>query len=399
VTTASQSGPSRRLLILLAACGALGSMSIHMFVPAMPAVARDLNASAATVQLAVTLYLIGIGSGQLVAGPAADRLGRRPVLLAGLAMFVVGAACSAAAPTAPLLLAARFVQAIGGAAGIVVARAIVADLSLPANAAARQAALTTIVLISPAISPMIGAGVAAVAGWRFIFVMLASLGSLAILISFRAVRETAAPGRVHSSVAKSYARLLSNGRFRRYALAITGTTCGLYIFLSASAFLLIGRYGLSPEAASLCYFLVAACGIAGTFTVGFLERRGGAFRVAIAGAAAGGALMLALALSGADNPYALMGPMLLVGFAAGIAAPSGMAGAMHSEEGLAGTGASLVGALQMLGSGAAASVVAHLGKPTFPTIAAGVFISAAIAFVAAPKGHATAFRRAVPNAG
>jgi DHA1 family bicyclomycin/chloramphenicol resistance-like MFS transporter len=208
--------------------------------------------------------------------------------------------------------------------------------------------LTTVVLISPAISPMIGAILAASAGWRSIFLLLTLLGLMAVAACAGAVRETAAPGRARAGLLSSYARLLSNSRFRRYAIAITASTCALYIFLSGSAFLLIGHYGLSPEASGLCYFLIALCGICGTFVVGFLERRG---RRIPNGHDRDGDCRRGPsrpALAGADNLFALMGPMLVLGLAAGVTAPSGMAGAMHSERDLAGTAASLVGALQML---------------------------------------------------
>lgn len=377
-------------LVLLAAVGALGSMAVHMFVPAIPSVARDLGAEPAAIQLAVTLYLIGIGAGQLSAGATSDRVGRRPVLLAGLALFVAGSIGAALAQHVGVLLTARVAQAFGGAAGIVAARTIVADLSERRDAAARLAALMTVVLVSPAVSPIIGGVIAAHGGWRLIFLVLAAAGVIGALAATLLLRETRAPQPRHAQPdwLRSHARLLGNPRFVRFALANACSSCALYIFLAGSAFLLITRYGLRPDQAGWCYFLVAVASIAGTFAVGALERRGGALRFGLGAIAAGGAAMLALALAGREGVVALIAPMLAVGFGGGIAMPAALAGAMHAEEGLAGTGASLAGALQMLASGITTSLIAQSGLASLGALAGGVLCSGLAGFVAAPAGRA-----------
>ncbi|RZJ95994.1 MAG: MFS transporter, partial [Novosphingobium sp.] len=112
-------------ILALAAISAMGSMAIHMLVPALPALAHELDLRPEQAQLAISVYLAGLGGGQLLAGPLVDRVGRRPVLLAGLALYIAGALASALAPGLPLLLAARLVQAVGGAAGVVTARVMV----------------------------------------------------------------------------------------------------------------------------------------------------------------------------------------------------------------------------------------------------------------------------------
>lgn len=381
---------TRGLIAMLAAVGALGSMAIHMFVPAMPLVAADLGAAPDVIQLAVTLYLIGLGVGQLAAGPASDRIGRRPVLLAGLALFVAGAAACGFATDALVMLAARVVQAAGGAAAIVTARAIVSDLAESQDVAARLATLMSVLLISPAVSPLIGGAIAALGGWRAIFAVLAAAGFLAALASIFLIGETGGRNSAGSrfSLAQSYAQLTRNRRFLRYAGAIACSSCALYIFLSGSAFLLIDRYGLGAEEAGLCYFLIAVAGIGGTFLVGTLERRRGAFRIGLGCICGGGAAMLMLALAGSHGPVALIAPMMLAGVGAGIAAPAGMAGAMRAEEGLGGTAASLAGALQMLVSGVATSLVVQMHPDTLAGLAAGIFLSGLLGLLISPKGRA-----------
>lgn len=380
----------RRQLLLLAAIGALGSMAIHMFVPALPAAARELHAAPGVVQLAVTLYLIGLGAGQLIAGPIAERLGRRPLMLGGLAAFAAGSIAAALAPHVAVLLGARIVQAFGGAAGVVAARIMVSDLTARPEVAARLATLMTILLVSPAISPVIGGAFATLGGWRLIFAVLAILGLLAAFVGYRSLGETRRGPRpeVPGAALGSYARLLRNTRFCRYALASACGSSTLYLFLSASSFLLIRRYGLGPEEAGLCYFLVAAASIAGTRLVALLERRGGALAIGQGLVLLGAALMCLLALAGREGVLALMAPMLLVGLGGGIAAPTSLAGAMHAEEGLAGTGASLAGALQMLTSGLATSLIAQLGLASLASLAVAMLLTALLGFVAAPRGRA-----------
>lgn len=365
-------------------------MAIHMVVPALPSLARDLGATADAAQLTVTLYLMGIGTGQLIAGPAADRLGRRPVMLAGLGAYILGSLGAALAPDTTLLLAARLVQALGGAAGLVAARAIVADLTERPEAAARLAALMTVLLVSPAVSPVIGGAVASLAGWRFVFVLLAALGLLSVFMSHRMIGETRRPATPGEPLRlrETYGRLLRNGRFLRYAFANTCGSCALYFFLAASPFLLVRTFGLRPDQAGLCYFLIAASSIAGTLAVRVLEQRGVALHVGLGMVVVGAALMPVLASAGVPGVVALIGPMLIVGYGGGIAAPAGLAGAMHAEDGLAGTSASLAGALQMLVAGGVTSLVAQAGLASVGAIAAGVLVSGLAGFIAAPRGRA-----------
>ncbi|RVU05874.1 MFS transporter [Novosphingobium umbonatum] len=337
----------------LAQVAALGTMAIHMLVPALPALAHEFAVDASGAQRAVSVYMIGLGLAQLLVGPAVDRLGRRPVLLAGLCLYIAGAAGSACAPSLPLLLAARAMQATGGAAGMVTARVMVGDLFGADEAARRQATLMTIVLISPALAPVVGGVLAAHWGWRAIPALLglAALGVL-ILVAPRLPRQ-APVGRVQASaLTADYASLLRNSRFRFATLAMTMASCTLYMFLASAPFLLRSS-GVGSSAVGLWLLVVAAASIAGTRMVRLFA--GGA-KALSAGASfiLGGTMLGAtLAFAGGVGPLALVGPVLLVGVGAGMAGPSAMAIVVFAEEGLAGTATSLAGATQMLGSAAA----------------------------------------------
>jgi len=380
-------GLSFGLLLLLAALGALGSVAIHMFVPAMPAVAHDLHASEAAMQSALTLYLLALGFGQLVSGPASDIAGRRPILLAGTALFTIGSIGAAVAQDAPMLIGARVVQALGGAAGIVAARTIVSDRVEPRQAAGRLAMLTTVVLISPAASPVIGGFLTAAWGWRSIFIVLTMFGFIGAILAVSAIRETRGRGNTRlADLLPAYGRLLRNGRFLRYCIVSAAASCSLYMFLAGSSFILNRRFGLPPGQAGLCYFLIASAAMMGTLLVGRLERTGIALRTGTAGIVAGGALMLLLALAGDRSLAALLAPMTLVGMGAGIVVPAAVAGAMHAEPDVAGTASSLAGALQMSATGLLTTVAAQVHSASLLSLGIGISATGMMALFAAPHG-------------
>jgi len=376
------------LLWLLAACGALGSMAIHMVIPALPAAAASLHANARTMQLAISVYLIGISCGQMVAGPLTDRIGRKPVLLVGALLFVIGSLAAAAAPTAAWLVAARFLQACGGAAGLVATRALVSDLSPFAEVTANVAMLSSVVLLSPMLSPTIGGLLVSLAGWRSIFLLLAGCGvAMAAAIAI-AVPSTVRAGTEHALLA-SYTRLARNRRFRGFVLTNALASSGLYTFLAGSSFILISGFGLSPGKAGLCYLGIAAASISGTFVLRRLPPRRDALRLGLLLMVTGGAGMSLLAIAGVSSVAALVVPMAIVALGAGIVAPIGIAGAMAAEVGLAGTGSSLAGAVQMLASGLATSITGAFVGGSPVGLAVSILGCAVLAFVCAPQPVAT----------
>src|SRR5438105_6965094 len=165
-------------LALLAAVTALAFCALHMVVPALPLLVAVFDDSAARVQLVLTLYLAGIAAGQLVYGPLSDRFGRRPVLIAGLAVFLAGTMLCGLAGSLAVLIFGRVLEACGACAGIVLARAIIRDV-YEREAAARGLALVMMVMsFAPAISPAVGAYLAEWLDWRAIFLLLGGLGGI-----------------------------------------------------------------------------------------------------------------------------------------------------------------------------------------------------------------------------
>jgi DHA1 family bicyclomycin/chloramphenicol resistance-like MFS transporter len=173
----------RGTILLLAAVAALGSLATQLLVPALPQVAHDLHVGPGPAQLVISVFLVGLGAGQLLTGPLTDRLGRKPVLLAGLLIYCAGSLAAALAPSLPLLLGARALQALGGATGVVTARVLVGDLFPPHETAGRQATLMAVVLISPALAPVIGGTLSELVGWRWLFGGLAAAGLAGLAIA------------------------------------------------------------------------------------------------------------------------------------------------------------------------------------------------------------------------
>ena len=381
---AAQPRSGNAVILALAAIAALGSMAIHMLVPALPQLARDLQLEPGAAQLAISVYLAGLGMGQLMAGPAVDRIGRRPVLLAGIGAYVLGALGSALAPALPWLLAARLVQALGGACGVVTARVMVGDLFGREEQARRQATLMMVVLISPSVSPVLGGLLADLGSWRLIPGVL-GLSALAVLVIALPMLPPARP--VSASGIRPFlpdlARLLRNRQFLAVTATLAGGSSALYLFLSSAAFLLVHDFGLSESEAGPFFLVVATTSIAGTRLVAPLGRHTDAVLAGVGLIFAGAVIALGLALGGITGPTALVAPMLLVGLGAGVTGPSAISILLYVEEGLAGTATSIAGAMQMLVSGAATVVMAQFAPVSPLRLAIGLSIAASCALAAA----------------
>ena len=396
--------PTRKaghLIALLATISALGSLATHMVVPALPALARDLATGPSPARQVIAFYLFGIAVGQLLAGPLADGIGRRPVLLGGLGLFTLASALGALSPSITVLLAARSVQALGAAAGLLTSRVIVGESFSKEEAARRQANLMSIVLLSPALAPVLGGLIAGTLGWRMIFVLLAVAGGTTLALCRSALPDTGSAGGrdghatpstsgALAQLAGRYRAILGNPRFLRLALALASGSCTLYLFLSVGPFLLIEHWGLGEVETGLCFLLIALGGVSGTFLVGPIERRTPPLRIGLAAVAGGTALLLLLTMIRADEmPWLLfVAPMVVVTVGAGIAGPSAMAAAMQIHAGHSATTISLLGAFQMLLSGVGPMLFTAVAAPGPEPLAVAMALVGAFAFAICPPSQA-----------
>lgn len=358
-------GAPRPRGVVLAAIACSGTLAMHMFVPALPIVARELDATPAAAQLTLTVYLIGIAAGQLIYGPLSDRFGRRPVLIASLAVFLAASLIAAFAPSIQWLIAARVVQALGACGGLVLGRAMARDGATPEQAARQLALLVMVMTASPAIAPLLGGLVATVLGWRGIFGLLGAAGAGLLLLTLLSLPETnrqRAPLPGARTLFAVYGRLLGRPEFRAYATGGACMSTSIYAFLSASPFLFTELLGRPLDEVGFYYMAVVAGITLGSWLASRLAVRLGTRRLLLAGASlgmAGAASLLALDLMRMLNVPSLLAAMTLFALGAGITSPVATARAISVDPQRIGAASGLYGCLQM-GFGALCTLLAGL---------------------------------------
>ncbi|MFF3482310.1 multidrug effflux MFS transporter [Streptomyces sp. NPDC002701] len=243
--------------LILGGLTAVPPLSMDMYLPALPEVTDALHASAATVQLTLTACLAGMALGQLVVGPMSDKWGRRRPLIAGLLVYILATAVCAIAPTVELLVAFRLLQGLAGAAGIVIARAVVRDLY---DGVAMARFFSTLMLISgvaPILAPLLGGQVLRVTDWRGVFFVLTVIGIVLTAVVWRLLPETLPPGRRHDGgtleALRTMRGLLADRIFTGYMLTGGFAFAALFAYISASPFVVQEIYGASPQTYSIVF--------------------------------------------------------------------------------------------------------------------------------------------------
>jgi DHA1 family bicyclomycin/chloramphenicol resistance-like MFS transporter len=375
---------------------AIGALSIDMALPSLPATAQALGTRAATVQLTVTLFLAAFALAQLLHGPLSDRLGRRRVVLGGLAVYVVGGLACWIAPSARLLVAARVLQAIGAASGPVVGRAVIRDLYEPQQAARVLGYMGTAQALTPILAPIIGGVVHQAFGWRAVYLTLALCGATFLGFAALLVPETnrlrdpnaLRPGHLATNAAD----LLGDRTFVGYVLVAALMFGGQFAFISGSSFVLIEVLKVAPDVYGLCFGLVAFGLMIGSFIAARLTPRAGIDRLIAAGtglSAIVGSVMAALAWGGVWTVPAVIGPMFGFSVGVGIVLPTAVAGAIGPFPRTAGLAAAGLGFLQLTAASAYGILVGRLYDGTPIPMAAAI----AVAGLGASIAHQLARRR------
>lgn len=372
------------MVLLLAAMTALGPLATSMYLPAFPAMTRAFGVGADQIQLTLSVYMIGLAVAQLVSGPLADRFGRKPLLLTGMALFALGSLGCMLAETITTLLAYRFLQAFGAAAGMVLSQAVVRDTFAPSDAARMLAYMGSTAALAPAVAPLVGGALLVQFGWPAIFAVLMAYAALTLAVVSVTLPESLPPERrqpLHPRVVlTNYRTVIGNRNFLGHALAVSLMFAGHYGFMSGAPFVLIELFGV-PEAQFGWYFMfVVGAFITGSLAGARLLPRCGARRLVIAGSALlalAGALMVSLALLGAGSPAALIGPQLVYAIGAGLIMPQLIAGALMPFHHMAGTAAALLGFIQMGAAGVTSALVGRLYDGTALPMAAIITLAGA----------------------
>jgi DHA1 family bicyclomycin/chloramphenicol resistance-like MFS transporter len=354
MTTQRLTSPSFGLGALVTTLVALGPLSTDLYLPSLPTLATVFATDAARVQLTLSVFLAGFAVAQLAYGALSDRFGRRPLVLAGLAIYFLASLACVFATSVEQLIVARFAQALGACAGPVLGRAIVRDAWGPLEAAQALAYVSGAMALAPLVGPALGGLLTVVFGWQSSFVILALFSGLQAVAVWHWLGET---NRARDPQATRFANvfgnfgmLLADRAYLGCLLGLAFSYSALFAFISGSSFVLIGRFALSPAAFGFCFSIAVAGYIAGTQVAGWLVRRLGIDRLMILGGwlgAAAGLAMLGLELGGAHTLPAVLGPMFVVAASVGLVMPMAGARALAPYPQMAGAASALMGFSQM----------------------------------------------------
>ena len=389
-----------RPALVLGLLSCVGPFAIDMYLPAMPEIGRDLGTSIAAMQGTITAYFVAFGVAQLVYGPWADQAGRKTPLYAGLAIFLIGTVMSALAGSISMLILGRFVQGLGGAAVMVVPRAIIRDMATGHAATRLMAAIMLVISVSPMLAPLAGSGVLALGSWRAIFGVLALAAGLSFLMIRFLLPETLPPSqRQRFDLAATYGdarRLLADRGFMSLTFLGGFGMASFFVFIASGPFVYTQAFGLSPTGFSIAFAVNAIGFFASSQMAATLGQRFGA-RPVVRMATLGFMLItVALALIGlaglATLPVVIAGLFTANAFL-GLVIPTVMVLALDDHGDVAGLASSLGGTLQMLAGGAMIAVAAPFfdgtALPMLITIAlCGVLAFALSRLIAAPQAAA-----------
>ncbi|GHF81418.1 multidrug effflux MFS transporter [Streptomyces thermodiastaticus] len=377
--------------LILGALTATPPLAMDMYLPSLPEVTRALHAPAATVQLTLTACLLGMAFGQLVVGPMSDRWGRRRPLLTGLAVYILATALCAVAPTVETLIAFRLVQGLAGAAGIVIARAVVRDLY---DGVAMARFFSTLMLISgvaPIAAPLIGGQILRVTDWRGVFVLLTVVGVLLGALVWTKLPETLPPAGRHEGgvgqALRSMRALLADRPFTGYLLAGGFAFAALFSYVSASPFVVQEIYGASPQTFSLLFGLnsvglVVVGQINGKVLVGRVRLdRVLAVGLVVVILAATALLLMASGVFGEVGLTPVAAALFVLMSAMGITMPNTQALALMRVERHAGAASALLGTSSFLVGAVASPLVGIAGEDTAVPMAVVQLAAALVALV------------------
>jgi DHA1 family bicyclomycin/chloramphenicol resistance-like MFS transporter len=359
----------RRVTLIGALLVAIGPVSMALYTPAMPEIVRAFGTTESLVKMTLTLYFAGFAFAQLVCGPLSDGLGRRSVTIGFMGVYLAASAVALVSPTIEILIAARFLQGVGAAAGVAISRAIVRDLFTNESSARIMNLMGIILAVGPAFSPALGGLTMELAGWHAIFLLMALMGLAIVWVALFAMRETVQRdvSRIRPvALVNSYRTLLKSPYFMLSSVVVAGAVGALYTQATILPFIMMDRVGLSPTGFGLSMLMQSGLFFLGAMTVRRLLPRFGAYRLVPVGlgfvALGSAALAVILPLAGPAF-LTVMGPIALYAFGIAFVMPAMLTATLAPFPRMAGAASSLTGFLQM-GGGLLGGAVAALFADT-----------------------------------
>lgn len=388
---------SRGMIVLLAAASALGPVAMQIMLPAIPIVRESFDISTGTAQLTLSLSMFSIALATLIYGPLSDRYGRRPVMLTGICITVLGSILCMMAGSIEWLIAGRIVQAAGGAVGLVLARAIVRDVYDAGESAGIIATLVMVMVVMPMISPLVGGELMVRYDWHSIFYLVAFISVLMFAVMYRNLPETLAmpvPFTGTLNMIKGFAGLFRSRVFTAYAFSTAFISVVFFTFISAAPEVMVSVLNRPPDEYGYYFIMVPAAFMTGNFLARKLSQRMGIHRMITLGSRLcllGISVAILLQIAGLQHPLALFMPVAFATLGNGISLPNAQAGAINEFPQMAGSASGLTGFLQMALSALAAQLVALLFNGTvYPMLLlmlAGSLISLGSFMLVRRAGH------------
>lgn len=341
--------------LVLGLLSAIGPFAIDMYLPALPDIGSSLRADIGPVQMSLTVFFVALGAGQLVYGPVSDMFGRKPPLYFGLGLFALASVGCALAADVQTLIALRFLQGLGAAAGMAIPRAVVRDLHTGTDAARLMSLLMLVFSVSPILAPVAGSMVIASLGWRGVFWVVTLAAVAGLLLVGGSLRETRREtDRVGSSLRSAflaYGRLLRDWQYLGLVFIGGFAMAGFFTYLANSSFVMIDHYGLTPTMYSLAFGVNAVAFFGASQFNGALGDRFGLVRVvkgAVSGCGVVMAGLLAFYVAGGDRLSVLIVLYFIASGFMGLVIPTTAVLALENHGANAGTASALLGTLQML---------------------------------------------------
>ncbi|WP_330985997.1 MULTISPECIES: multidrug efflux MFS transporter EmrD [Enterobacterales] len=349
------------LLLMLVLLVAVGQMAQTIYIPAIANMARELNVREGAVQSVMAAYLLTYGVSQLFYGPLSDRIGRRPVILAGMTIFMVATLLAIATSSLPVLIFASALQGMGTGVGGVMARTLPRDLYEGTQLRHANSLLNMGILVSPLLAPLIGGMLDTLWNWRACYGFLLILCVIVTFSMARWMPETRPQNAPPTRLITSYKTLFGNGAFNCYLLMLIGGLAGIAVFEASSGVLLGAGLGLSSMVVSVLFILPIPAAFFGAWFAGRQNKRFSSLMwQSVISCLLAGLMMWIPGLLGVMNVWTLLVPAALFFFGAGMLFPLATSGAMEPFPFLAGTAGALVGGLQNIGSGMLAWLSAML---------------------------------------